>query len=71
MNEADITLGMIRRHVRQGAEQVANQRALLAQLRADRLPVEAAEALLVSFEEIQRQHEDHLSRAKAEAFPRG
>ncbi|MHB2208016.1 hypothetical protein [Methylobacterium sp. CM6257] len=53
---------MTRRHVRQGAHHVANQRALVARLRADDLPTEEAVALLATFEDLQDQHEAHLAR---------
>ena len=58
-------LDMVRRHVREGAGHVANQRALVAHLKADSLPVADAEALLATFEDIQRQHEAHLARIEA------
>jgi hypothetical protein len=57
-------LEMTQRHVRQGADHVAGQRALIARLRADGLPTEEAEALLVTFKDPQAQHEAHLSRIK-------
>ncbi|MRI56777.1 hypothetical protein D8770_22855 [Methylobacterium sp. DB1607] len=65
MREGETELQMVTRHVRQGAGHVAKQRALIARLRADGLPVEEAEALLVTFEDMQRQHEEHLARIEA------
>jgi hypothetical protein len=53
---------MTGRHVRQGADHVAGQRALIARLRADGLPTEEAEALLATLEDLQAQHEAHLAR---------
>lgn len=65
-------LKMVRRHVRQGAARVARQSQLVAELRADGWPTEAAERLLANFEEIQRQHEAHLARLEGRPvdFPR-
>ncbi|MGX9981566.1 hypothetical protein [Methylobacterium fujisawaense] len=60
---------MLRRHVRDGAGHVANQRALVARLRSDGLPAEEAEALLATFVDIQRQHEAHLARVIAGTPP--
>lgn len=54
---------MVRRHVEEGAEHIAKQCALIARLRQKGLPTDEAEALLVTFEDMQRQHEDHLARA--------
>lgn len=68
MGAGETKLAMLRRHVREGEEQVAKQRALVARLKADGLPVAAAEALLVTFEDLQVQHEAHLARAEAEAY---
>jgi hypothetical protein len=64
MTAAETELEMVRRHVREGAEHVANQRALIGRLRANGLPTEEAEALLTSFEDLQRQHGTHLTRAE-------
>lgn len=58
---------MLRRHVRQGAEHVAKQRALIARLQEKHLPIDEAEALLATFEDMQREHEAHLVRAEDEA----
>ena len=55
-------LEMVRRHVRQGVARAARQFQLVAELRADGRPTEAAERLLTNFEEIQRQHEAHFAR---------
>ena len=65
MSAAETLLEMLRRHVRQGTEHVAGQRALITRLRERGLPTDAAEALLVTFEEIQRQHEAHLAEVEA------
>ncbi len=65
MDPEEYELAMVRRHVREGEGQVARQRTLVARLRADGLPIEEAEALLATFEELQRQHEAHLARAEA------
>ncbi len=61
----DETEMMVRRHIRDGASHIAKQRALIVRLRQKGLPAEEAEALLVTFEDMQRQHEDHLARVEA------
>ena len=65
MCSGETELEMVRRHVEEGAEHVAKQRALIARLKEKGLPSHDAEALLVTFEDLQRQHEDHLARADA------
>lgn len=67
MGAAESELAMVRRHVREGEMHVAKQRALVDHLRAEGLPVEEAEALLATFEDLQRQHEAHLARVEPEA----
>ena len=62
MNAAESDLEMVRRHVRQGAEHVTNQRALIARLMEHGLPTGKAEAILITFEDLQEQHEAHLTR---------
>jgi len=62
MGAEETELEMVRRHVREGGEHLANQRALIARLRAAHLPTEEAEGLLDTFEELQRQHRAHLAR---------
>jgi hypothetical protein len=69
MGTEESELEMVRRHVREGAEHVANQRALLGRLKEHDLPTEEAEVLLATFEDLQRQHEAHLARVKTQAFP--
>lgn len=64
MGAEETELAMVRRHVREGGMHVARQRALVDRLKGDGLPVEEAEALLATFEELQRQHEAHLARAE-------
>lgn len=65
MRADETELMMVRRHIRDGAGHIAKQRALIARLRQKGLPTEEAEALLVTFEDMQRQHEDHLARVEA------
>lgn len=67
MGAAETKLEMLRRHCREGEGHVARQRALVARLVADGLPTKEARELLVTFEDLQRQHEAHLARAEAEA----
>ena len=62
MAEDESELAMVQRHVRQGAEIVTRQRELLARLQANGHQTEEAEALLHSFEDTQREHEEHLAR---------
>jgi hypothetical protein len=59
-------LEMVTRHVAEGARHIVKQRALIARLREAGLPTQEAEALLVAFEDSQRQHEDHLARIMSE-----
>jgi hypothetical protein len=56
---------MLKRRVEEGAEYMVSQRTLMARLKQDGLPTHAAEAILVTFENIQRQHNDHLARSTA------
>lgn len=70
MSSAETVIEMLRRHVREGARHIANQHLLIARLKQHSLPTEDAEALLVTFEQLQRQHEDHLARVEAEASSR-
>lgn len=65
MRAGETELEMVRRHVEEGAEHIAKQRALIARLRQRGLPTQEAESLLVTFEDLQRQHEDHLARTVA------
>jgi hypothetical protein len=61
---AETELEMVQRHVRVGAENVARQRELVAELDRDGhvdLATEARE-LLQKFEELQEQHVAHLER---------
>jgi len=62
MREGETELGMVRRHVEVGARLIAKQRALIARLRQWNLPIEEAETLLIRFEDLQRQHQEHLAR---------
>lgn len=65
MDRKETELEMVRRHVRQGERTLASQRALIARLRTSGLSIREAEILLVSFEDIQRQHEEHLKRVES------
>lgn len=53
---------MVRRHVEEGAKHIERQRALVARFKTNGWPFHDAETLLVTFKDIQRQHEDHLAR---------
>jgi hypothetical protein len=67
MREGETELEIVRRHVEDGVQCIARQRALIAQLRRDHLPVDEAEALLATFQDIQRLHEEHLARISGDA----
>ncbi|TNC06533.1 hypothetical protein FF100_34360 [Methylobacterium terricola] len=62
MRDGETELDMVLRHVEDGARQIAKQRALIARLQQSGLKTEQAEALLIVFEDIQRQHQEHLAR---------
>ena len=55
-------LEMVRRHIREGAGQLASQRFLIARMRMNGISTDEAETLLATFEDTQRQHEAHLAR---------
>ena len=55
-------LEMVRRHIREGAGQLASQRFLIARMRMNGIPTDEAEALLATFEDTHRQHEAHRAR---------
>ncbi len=55
-------LEMLQRHGREGETCVTGQRALIARPETSGLPTDEAEALLVIFEDAQRQHEAHLTQ---------
>ncbi|TNC08780.1 hypothetical protein FF100_28500 [Methylobacterium terricola] len=65
MREGETELDMVRRHVKNGAQRIAKQRDLITRLRRKSLPTDEAEALLATFENLQRQHQDHLARIEA------
>ncbi|MBB2960949.1 hypothetical protein [Methylobacterium sp. R2-1] len=62
MSVDETDLEMVHRHVREGEEHLAKQRALIARLKLSELPTEEAEALLHTFEDLQGQHKAHLAR---------
>ncbi|WP_245513604.1 MULTISPECIES: hypothetical protein [unclassified Mesorhizobium] len=53
---------MAERHVREGAERIARQRALIDSLAERGLPIYDAVVMLQAFEAAQRQHVAHLER---------
>lgn len=59
---AETELEMARRHVREGAAILARQRAVVVELSERGADTTQAETLLTNFEDLQRQHEDHLAR---------
>ncbi len=54
------------RHVRDVQPNIERQRQLIERLRALGRPTQEAEALLATFVEIQRGHEEHLARLRAQ-----
>ena len=64
MGADETELEMVRRHIREGERHLTGQRALIARLKDSNLPTKEAEALLGSFEDLQRQHEAHLARVE-------
>lgn len=65
MREGETELDMVKRHVENGAQHIAKHRALITRLRQQDLPTDEAEALLATFEDLQREHQDHLIRIEA------
>lgn len=61
---------MVQRHVREGARRVAGQREMLTYLQKHGYRTELAETLLLSFEDVQTLHQEHLARLKPDA-PQG
>jgi hypothetical protein len=55
-------LEMVRRHVRRGLILVTRQRATLDRLRQANHPTQLAEAVLLSIQSVQAEHEAHLRR---------
>lgn len=62
MSAAETELEMVRRHIKEGAGHLTKQRALIVRLRDAGFATAEAEALLVTLERSQRQHEDHFAR---------
>jgi hypothetical protein len=63
MAAGETELQMVQRHIREGADRIERQRVALARLRATGHPAtKLAEALLVTLEAAQRQHEADLER---------
>ena len=71
MISRETELEMVRRHIREGEGHLADQRAVIDRLTMTNHPTEAAEALLATFESVQRQHEAHFKRVMAEEYPSG
>jgi hypothetical protein len=64
-------LDMVKRHVRDGAVQVARQREIVAALGKACRTVAMAESLLALFVSIQDAHLAHLARITADAVDHG
>ena len=65
MRPGETEIEMVRRHVRDGAQAVARQREMIEHLREEGLPSDEAQRLLLQFEDLQRQHEQHLQRLES------
>jgi hypothetical protein len=63
-------LEMVQRHVRQGARCLAGQREMLTYLQKHGYRTELAETLLLSFEDVQVLHQEHLARLEPAEPPR-
>ena len=64
-------LEMAARHVRQGERNVAQQSALVEELRVDGHDAAQAEELLTEFEAILAQHKAHLALLRSKAKSTG
>ena len=69
MERAESELEMAERHVREGERHVRSQLAIVDFLRRHDHPLETAEALLTTLQEILELHREHLARLKARAAP--
>lgn len=59
-------LEMVQRHVREGEIHVKRQREIIIEIQERGGPTEVALKLLDNFEGLQREHNAHLARLKAE-----
>ncbi|AZO58959.1 hypothetical protein EJ078_06315 [Mesorhizobium sp. M1A.F.Ca.IN.022.06.1.1] len=64
MPRRETPLEMAQRHVREGAERIAHQRALIARMELRGQSIGEAEHRLREFQAAQRQHTDHLRRLR-------
>lgn len=53
---------MVRRHVREGKGHLAKQRAIIVEMQERQSSTVEAERLLVTFEDMQQLHLEHLAR---------
>jgi hypothetical protein len=65
MTQGETDLEMVQRHVSQGLVHLARQYEIVAELRAKGRPTQSAQDLLVTFQELQGMHENHLERLLA------
>ena len=63
--EGETELEMVRRHVREGEMHVKRQGEIVAELKEQGAPVDMAVALLNQFQNLLRQHKEHLARLEA------
>ena len=61
-NPDETELEMTRRHIREGAEQIARQREVLSRLRPRSEVANIARSVLAQLEESQKLHVAHLER---------
>jgi len=66
MSYTQADLRLAQRHVAQGERHVTRQEQLITRLRLRALPTEAAEALLVQFNDLLHQHRTHLVQIEAD-----
>ena len=62
MISGETELDMVRRHVRRGLILVARQHEIIAKLREANHPTRVAEAVLLTIQSLQAEHEAHLRR---------
>jgi hypothetical protein len=62
MLQSETELQMVQRHVHQGRDILVRQRAVVERLQASGFATDQAAALLSEFQNLQAQHEKHLTR---------
>ena len=62
MMPGETELEMVRRHVCRGLVHVSRQHEIIAKLRKANHPTQLAEAVLLTLQSVQAEHEFHLKR---------